>query len=230
MNGASLCPLAFRRGATSNFASPRYNASIIWTWPRAKSLACPRRSSRSWSMTTLTAPSWVPTCSARLCRCSSPTCPSSAQAWSCRLRSTPARWYWPTSRAKSLVFRATRSSSWAKTARASIRCANTTAPTRAPASTSTRSSIAANECRSVTYWPTAPRLTTANWHWVRMWSWPSSPGRGATLRTPSWSVRQWCARIASPLSTSKSMRWKRATPSWGRKRLPTISPTSAKTR
>ncbi len=64
--------------------------STSWTSPHVRWCPSPRRSSRSSSTTTRTAPSWVRTCSVRLCRWSCPRPPSWAPAWSTVRPSTPA--------------------------------------------------------------------------------------------------------------------------------------------
>ena len=88
----------------------------------------------------------------------------------------------------------------------------------------------ASACARAQRWPTAHRPAKASSRSARACSSPSCRGRATTSRMRSSSRRPWCAKISSRLSTSRSTRWSRATPSSGRRRSRATSRTSARSR
>ena len=107
---------------------------------------------------------------------------------------------------------------------------SSSAPTRAPASTSARWSPRGTGSRKAA--PIADGPCTDDGgdgpgH-ATCW-WRSCRGRGTTTRTPSSSPSAWCRRTSSPRSTSRSTRSTPATPSSVPRRSPATSRTSATT-
>src|SRR3990172_3793039 len=138
-------PTSACRRATSTSSPRRVRPrSSSWASARSRSSRWPPRSSPSSSMTTPTVPSWARTCSARPCRSWSPRRPSWARAWRRAPHATQARSSPPAARASSPASPPIASRSRRTPATStSIAWRSSSAPTRAPASISARSSTSA---------------------------------------------------------------------------------------
>ena len=74
--------------------------------------------------------------------------------------------------------------------------ARSPAPTRTPASATTRWCGPGRRSPRATCWPTARPRTTVSWRWARTSWWPTCAGRATTLRTPSSSASGWCVTMS----------------------------------
>ena len=106
---------------------------------------------------------------------------------------------------------------------------STSAPTRAPVTTRSRSFARARWSRPATCWPTAPPPTWVSSRSARTCSSRSCPGRATTSRTRSCSSERMVnATTSSPRFTSRSSNASPVTPSWAKKKSPRTFPTSAR--
>ena len=112
---------------------------------------------------------------------------------------------------------------WAPTSTSSP---SSSAPTRTPASTRSRSCGWASASPRARCWPTVLAPTSANWRWGATCWWRSCPGAATTSKTRSWSARSWSRKTTTPRSTSRSSKSKPATPSSDPKKSRATSPTS----